>query len=242
MSELSKGGFFDGPPQTMFAFGLACGIALSAVIGISLGGVPLSREQVSAPTPSVAQQPTPSAPTVSRLTRTPSADKDHVLGDLKKAKAVLVEYSDFQCPYCKNYTPSIQRAVQEYGDKLAVVFRHFPLSFHPQAMPAAEAAECAGEQGKFWEYHDQLFARQGEMATKADALFTEIADGLKLNRSKFDTCRSSDKFLAKIQQDQSEGSASGVDGTPASFLNGVLVPGGAMPYETLKAKLDAVIK
>ena len=238
--EQEKGGFFEGPPQTMFVFGLACGIALSAVGGILLGGTNLSINRAETNSAPIAAapiaNPTPTAP--ARLTRGPDA-ADHIRGDLKKAKVILVEYSDFQCPYCGSYTPTLARVVQEYGKDVAVVYRHFPLSFHPQAMPAAEASECAAEQGKFWEYHDALFAQQ---STLSEASYGAIADTLKLNRPKFDTCMSSDKYLAKIQKDQSEGAASGVDGTPATFMNGILVPGGAMPFETLKARLDAAIQ
>lgn len=236
-----KPGFFEGPPQTMFAFGLACGIALSAVAGMALRKTGITIAQNTAPTVAQPTAQAPTAPTITKLSKAPSKD-DHVLGDLKKAKVVLVEYSDFQCSYCGSYAPSIKQAVTDYGDKIALVYRHFPLSFHPWATPAAEAAECANEQGKFWEYHDELFKRQGEMVAKADALYGEIADGLSLNRKKFDECRASDKMLARIQKDQADGSASGVDGTPATFLNGIMVPGGAMSYATLKAKIDAALK
>lgn len=88
-------------------------------------------------------------------------DDDHVLGS-KKAKVLIVEYSDFQCPFCKRFFPSVQQALQEYGDKVALVYRHFPLtSIHPYAQPLAEGSECAAEIGgsdKFWEFHDQVFS------------------------------------------------------------------------------------
>ena len=109
---------------------------------------------------------------------------------------------------------------------------------HTQAQKAAEAAECAGEQGKFWEYGDQLFARQ---QTLGEAAYTEIADYLKMDRAKFDACRASDKTLAKIRQQQSDGSAAGVSGTPATFVNGQLISG-AVPYEQLKAAVDAALR
>ncbi len=82
---------------------------------------------------------------------------DHIRGS-KDAKVILLEYSDFQCPYCSRHQVNVQKIVSEYGDQVALVFRHFPLSFHPQAQKAAEAAECAGDQDKFWEMHDRIFA------------------------------------------------------------------------------------
>lgn len=86
-------------------------------------------------------------------------DDDHVLGDLTKAKVVMLEYSDFECPYCQNHHSSMVSAMQEYGDDIAWVYRHFPLSFHPEAEPASLASECAGVQGKFWEFSDEMFNR-----------------------------------------------------------------------------------
>ena len=170
-------------------------------------------------------------------TLAPVTAADHVTGS---GDVSLVIYSDFQCPYCKSFDTSIQQVIKEYSTKVKVVFRNFPLSFHENAMDAAEAAECAGEQGKFWEYAEKLFVNQ---TTLGEDLYKSIASEVGLNVGTFDTCRSSDKMLTAIQEDQTTASAAGVRGTPASFVigkDGVAeqVKGGAVPFATLKTLLD----
>ena len=229
----------------MFTFGLACGVALSAIAAVLLGGGNINGAILArGGNPEAAQAdavqrvvPTQIAAPAAGAVKVATA-ADHVRGDLKKAKTVLIEYSDFQCPYCQKFHPSMKQVVADYGNDVAWVYRHFPLSFHPESTNAAEASECASEQGKFWEYGDQLFDRQ---QTLGEAAYGEIADFIGLDRNKFDACRASDKYLAKIKQDQSDGSAAGVTGTPATFVNGQLVSG-AVPFEQLKAQIDAALK
>lgn len=171
----------------------------------------------------------------------PIANDDHVRGD-KNAEVTLYEYSDFECPFCGRFHPSMVQLMNEYKGKVKWVYRHFPLSFHPQATPAANASECASEQGKFWEYADKLIENQ---ATLGDATYGKIADELKLNKSKFDSCYSAKKFQAKITADQGSGSTAGVTGTPGTIIvakdgSKQMVPG-AVPYEQLKSMVDAAL-
>ncbi len=175
----------------------------------------------------------------------PAVDEknDNILGS-KNAKITLIEYSDFQCPYCASFYSTVAQARQEYDDQLRVVFRHFPLtSIHPQAQPAAEAAECAGEQGKFWEFHNGIFENQSSLS--AD-YYKVLAADLKLNVNKFNDCVSSGKYKSKIQQQQAAGSAAGVGGTPYSVLmdsDGNSVPiSGAQPFDNLKAAIDSLLQ
>ncbi|KKW29748.1 MAG: Sodium/proton antiporter, partial [Candidatus Uhrbacteria bacterium GW2011_GWD2_52_7] len=178
-------------------------------------------------------------------------DEDHVRGDLKTAKVVMVEYSDFQCPYCERHHPTLEQVFDQYGDDIAWVYRHFPLSFHANAESAALASECAAEQGKFWEFADAMFDGQtgnldGSAAT-ASAFYTATAKDLGLNASKFESCVSSKKYQDKLDADMASGRASGVSGTPATFINGVLVTGstgksvGAAPASVFTSIIDAAL-
>ncbi|MBI1908120.1 DsbA family protein [Candidatus Uhrbacteria bacterium] len=176
--------------------------------------------------------------TATAKTLAPVTDEDHVRGDIEKAKVVVVEYSDYECPFCGRHHPTMLDIMDKYGDDVAWVYRHFPLSFHPEAKPAALAAECAGEQDKFWEYTDELFANQDSLS---DDYYGELADELGLNRSQFDDCVESEKYASKISEDTSSGRAAGVSGTPATFVNGQLVSG-AVPLETFVDLIDAELE
>jgi protein-disulfide isomerase len=167
---------------------------------------------------------------------------DHILGS-QQAPLILIEYSDFQCPYCSGFHNSMKQLVNDYNGKVQWVFRHFPLtSLHPQAQSAAEASECANEQGKFWEYADILFANQDKFNND---YYLEIASTLGLNKTNFQNCLNTKKYQTRVEQDQQNGAAAGVNGTPGSFLidqNGkVQEVKGALPYESLKAMVDNVL-
>ena len=235
--------FFSGPPQTMFAFGLVAGIAIAAIVGLFFfGGISSGSgsvaEVANIPTttqPSAAPQPVPTA-SLPKVT-----DEDWVRGDLKKAKVVLVEYSDFECPFCERHHPTMNQLMAEYGDDIAWVYRHFPLSFHPQATPAALASECVGEQGgdeAFWTFADAMFANQGQLGT---AFYEETVQNLNLDLATFQDCVSSRKYAAKITSQLAGGQAAGVSGTPATYVNGQLVSG-AVPYAQLQAMVDVALQ
>lgn len=236
----AQNGFFDGNPRTMFAFGLVTGLALALLLnnftGISLasggtGRTPIKVVDNTGNTGDAGTQPTGEL--------APVQANEHIKGDLKKAKVVVVEYSDFQCPFCAQHHPSLQQMVKDYGDQVAWVYRHFPLtSIHPQAAPSALASECASEQGKFWEYGDELVANQTKLG---DAYYKELAADLRLNTKKFDDCYASKKFQSVVDGDAASGEAAGVNGTPATFINGQLVSG-AVPYATLKQIIDSELK
>jgi protein-disulfide isomerase len=139
-----------------------------------------------------------------------------------KAPVMIVEFSDYQCPYCHQVEPTVKDVLAKYGDKVSLAYRDLPLrQIHPQAQIAAEASRCAEEQGKFWEYHDQLFASS---ALDHDSL-VKYARDLKLDDKQFDSCLTSDKYKSDIDQDQREGMGAGITGTPAFFINGVALSG-----------------
>lgn len=135
----------------------------------------------------------------------------------KDANVYLVEFSDFQCPACKAYQPTIKTIVDKYKDKLVFGYRHFPLDQHPFAQKAALAAEAAGVQGKFWEMHDLLFENQEKFS---DSIFAELANQLNLDKEKFATASNDTKLKEKIFADQTYGQKAGVDATPTFFLSG----------------------
>ncbi len=162
------------------------------------------------------------------------AEAAHIRGN-KNAKVKLVEYSDFQCPFCERHYPTLKKILADYGDQVSLEYKHFPLnSIHPYAQKAAEASECASEQGKFWEFHDKAFENQQNL--NFDALKQWAAD-LKLNTTRFNNCLDSGKYAAKVQAQEDEGVKLGVDGTPGTLINGQLVSG-ALPYDAFKQIID----
>lgn len=155
------------------------------------------------------------------------------------AKVTMIEFSDFQCPYCKAFHATVNQALSEYGDKIQFVYKHFPLSnIHPQATNAALASECANEQGKFQPYADRLFDKQAEWGkTTGTQSFKTYAVQLGMNASQFGTCLDSKKYQSKVEADQVEGQGFGISGTPDVFVNSQF-QNGAIDYPTLKAMID----
>jgi protein-disulfide isomerase len=148
----------------------------------------------------------------------------------------LVEFSDFQCPYCKGFFPVLKQIEDKYKDKVKIIYRQYPIaSLHQFAPKAAEASLCAHEQGKFWELHDLMFQEQDKLAIKD---LKEKASRIGLDQKKFDSCLDSGKFAERVQDDMREGSRNGVTGTPALYINGVYVEGGAVGLDVMTRLLD----
>ncbi len=176
-----------------------------------------------------------------------SVGKLPLLGN-KDAKVTIVEFSDFQCPFCKQlFDEALPQIKKEYIDtgKAKLAYRHYPLtSIHPNAQKAAEASECANAQDKFWEYHDILFTNQAdwESLSASEALnkFVEYANTIGINGETLRECVSSDSMAKRVQADIDDGSKVGVDGTPASFVNGMLISG-AVPFSEFKTQIDAAL-
>lgn len=162
-----------------------------------------------------------------------SVDDDPMKGS-PDAKVTIIQFAEFQCPYCGKADEVVDQVLKKYDGKVRMVFRDFPLGFHDRAIPAAVAANCASEQGKYWEMHRAMMANQGALA-EADLL--AHATTLQLDLNKWNTCRQDPKQTAEVQKDMEDGSAAGVTGTPAFFINGILLSG-ALPLEEFEAVID----
>ncbi|MBI4713853.1 DsbA family protein [Candidatus Uhrbacteria bacterium] len=169
------------------------------------------------------------------------SDDDHLRGD-KNAPITIIEYSDFECPFCGRFHPTMQQVMTDYSGKVRWVLRHYPLSFHPEALPAANAAECASEQNKFWEYADKLFEKQDSLSKD---YYKQLATELGLNVSQWQTCFDNSKYSDKIEAQYQGGVSAGVTGTPGSFIideDGNAIPiKGALPYSSVSSAIDQLL-
>lgn len=187
----------------------------------------------------VAMATTPNIGALPSVSRVESGD--WVTGKTD-AKVVLIEYSDFQCPACETYYPVVKEVVDAYKDKIAFVYRHFPLPQHTKAMPAARAAEAAGAQDKFWEYHDMLFEKQDEWVNAPDpkTFFTQYARSLGLDTAKFDAAMNGGDSNTEVRRDYQSGAKVGVNSTPTFFLNGTKLSV-APTVDAFTAELDKAL-
>lgn len=243
MTDSTPKGFFDGNPKMIFLFGLVCGIALMLIVGNGLPTLTSGENDGSDvvrtfDTGDDAGDYTGSATAGSLAAVT---GDEWIRGDLENASVVLVEYSDFECPFCERHHPTMQEVMDTYGDDVAWVYRHFPLSFHPDAKPAANAAECIGHlagNDAFWTFTDAAFARQDELG---DDLYLEIAKSVGISESDFTECYENETYADAIQEDYKSGSQAGVTGTPATYVNGTLVSG-AVPFESFADLIDSELE
>ena len=162
------------------------------------------------------------------------ASSGHPSVGASDAPITMVEFGDFQCPFCRASESAVKEVRQKYGDKVRIVYMDFPLGIHPHAMDAANAARCAGEQDKFWQFHDAMFADQSKLAP---ADLKASAAKLGLDAKKFNACLDKTKYQSQIQQDMAEGTKLGVSGTPTFFINGREITG-AQPAQKFEEVID----
>ena len=156
----------------------------------------------------------------------------------REAKVQLVVFSDFQCPFCKELAAVLKKVRADYPADVMLAYRYFPIESHPRALPTAIAAECAAEQGAFWEYHDKLYAEAGNLG---DARLTAIATAVNLDEGKFLECRNSGRARNVVEASRADAIASGLEGAPALFLNGKRI-GGMIDYEHLAGQIREALR
>jgi protein-disulfide isomerase len=178
----------------------------------------------------------------------PRADRGRMKG-AEGARVTIIEVSDFQCPYCRDFAANTYRSVDSayvQTGQARIIYINLPLSIHREAYGAAEAAMCASAQGRFWEMHDRLFATQREWGGQADAAqrFERIAQELRLDMAAYRDCTANDRTSSIIVSDAMQAAQAGINGTPAFILNsaaGQRALSGAVPFEQFKAEMDALL-
>jgi len=270
VSARNEKSVFDGiPAKTAFFSGLAAGVMAFATIGfiiMLISGMNFSRfnfagsrgadfgvgKMAAANTNDDANNNantnTPPAAGIDKMP--PITSADHVRGDLSKAKIALVEYSDYECPFCKEFDPTLQAVVQKYGTDVAWIYRYFPLSFHQNAEKEAEAAECVSQLGgnqAFWNFSDKIYERTTSNGTGfALSALGPLAKEVGVDQTKFQACLDSGKNASIVAADLAGGEAAGIDGTPGTFI--ITKDGrtdtitGAQSLDTVEAKIDALLK
>lgn len=225
-------------------------VAISVLVhgGIIKIGKPVQTTSTAIPQPAQA----PSRPTEPQSAKEvlPLQANDHVRGE-RSARILLIEYSDLECPFCKRFHPTAQKAVDEYRGEVAWVYRHFPLDqIHSKADKEAEAVECAGELGgedAFWKMTDKIYeVTPSNNGLNLDDL-PKLASQIGLDQNKFKACLDSGKYAQYVEDDYQGGIKAGITGTPGNILldtktgKTVAVPG-AVPYDSLKSSIDSLLK
>jgi protein-disulfide isomerase len=257
---------FDAiPAKVAFFSGLAAGIMVFATIGFILmliSGMDFSKFNLAGgkgtgfgvKNPVVANandNANTNAPAAAGIDKMPGITAaDHVRGDLSKAKVALVEYSDYECPYCKQFQSTMQQVAKTYGADVAWVYRYFPLSFHQNAEKEAEAAECVAQIGgntAFWNFSDKIYERTTSNGTGfALTALGPLAKEVGVDQKKFQTCLDSGKNAKLVADEQAGGEAAGISGTPGTFI--ITKEGktdeinGAQSFATVKGQIDALLK
>lgn len=225
----------------------AISLGLMGVI-LGYGFATMSGATTFQPSARVAQQPTPTPTPTPTPSAAPAgtvkaidAATDHIRGNKDAAVSVIV-YSDFECPFCKRHHPTLATILETYGDDVNVVYRHYPLAFHPNAQPAAEASECITEIGgndAFWKFADEVLGGDNYD-------YPAIAKKLGLDEAQFKTCLDSGKFKQIVTDQQQSGADAGIRGTPGNIVynnktkESKLVSG-AVPFESFKAVIDPML-
>ncbi len=227
-------------------FGVSLGL-IGIIIGYTaatFNGTPKGAGgTVPTPTPSNGQQ----APAAAVQVPAVNASADHLIGN-GNARVTLVTYSDFDCPYSKRHHPTMTQLHEAYGDKVDIVYRHFPLSMHPTAQKKAEAAECVTELGgkdKFWEYADALYDPANQTGITLDEL-APLAVQIGIPEQQFRSCLDSGKYTKKVQDEEAAGAAGGINGTPGNVIidnktKTQVALSGAQPLENFKTAIDAIL-
>lgn len=241
-------GILSGAAVSLLLIGIVVGYAMGSNGG-GLGTFAAGKQVAQNPTP---VPPTPQPPQPAGKGPAPvDAKTDRIRGDLSKATVAVIEYSDFECPFCKRHFPTMQQVVSTYSDKVAFVYRDFPLSFHQNAHKEAEAGWCVQDLGgndAFWKYHDYVFEKTtGNGTGFALDQLPVAAKQAGVNVTKFQSCLDSGKYVKAVDDQQAEGVTAGVQGTPGNFVvdlktqKSTLISG-AVPFSSFQAAIDPLVK
>ncbi len=231
----------SGPPIIVAALILgACLVASALLVQRSLDGATEKLSEVLVALQQAPARPAAPAAAPSRPAR-PDPNRRYTINvkgspvkGSEKAKVTVVEFSDFQCPFCARVGPTLEKIAEEYPEDVQIAFKHLPLSIHPKAPAAHAAAEAAHRQGRFWEMHDKIFANQRSMSPAAYEQYAKDI-GLDVGQYKKDVASSTVK--RRVDGDAAEAARLGVTGTPAFFINGRYLSG-AQPFESFKRIID----
>ena len=243
-----------GNPWFVVTVGLICIMVGFGVGKLRTGNFPIAQGSpppvAQVPTPPPAAPEPPAEPTTAENFPAIDPKTDHIRGDISKATVAVVEYSDFECPFCQRHHPTMTQIMDTYKDDVVWVYRHYPLSFHANAAKEAEATECANELGgndAFWNYTDAIFERTtaGGTGFPLDQL-PALAKELGLNEAAFKTCLDSGKYAQHVQDDMNGGSQAGVNGTPGNIVvhlktdeNRII--SGAQSFSSFKTVIDQLL-
>jgi protein-disulfide isomerase len=190
-----------------------------------------------------------SGPTADQLKNAPEVQDDEHIRGKKDAKITLVEYSDFECPFCAKFHPTMNQVMQEYGDDVRWVYRHYPLSFHPNAQKAAEASECVTKQGgndAFWKYADYVFGENEKTGAISAQVIDDGAKAAGVNFDDYKKCLDSGEMAQKVTDSLDAGSSAGISGTPGTILitddGQYEMISGALPFAQVKTTIDAYLE
>ncbi len=234
-----KKNLFDTQSKHTFIFGLVTGVAVLGLVGTIVFGLMYFKGGNADPKTIIGNNNNGND---QNIVLAEVSDSDHIRGP-KDAPITIIEYSDLECPFCKQFHPTIQQLLKEFPTQVRWIFRHFPIAqLHSKAQKEHEASECAAEQGKFWEFIDRVF----EVTPANDGLdpaeLPKIAKAVGVaDIAKFQECLASSKYESKVNEGVQSGLDAGVQGTPASFINGEPVYG-AVPYAQLKAGVEQLLK
>lgn len=246
------GGLLDAPPKTTFFMGLFLGVAVTAILGLLLGvgsgETSATSKKAAANTNTAAAAADPTAAVAGDIEQ-PNSKTDYYRGvKPEDADVVLVEYSDYQCPFCSRHHPTMEQVIEDYDGKVSWVYRQFPLeSLHPQALPSALAAECVGALGgndAFWEFSDAMFENQ---TTLGDALYVQEATAAGVKEDDFRDCYDSKEYQSKVQADADDGATGGITGTPGTIVlqkndvSTAQLVSGALPYSSIAQVIDSML-
>jgi len=228
--------FSSSNPKKYFIVGIISGVLLVCTIGFVILLITILSGSDSIAKNDSSQkrvEPTVEKTAGGNVVKFTLSGNEHIRGN-KDASVKIIEFSDYQCPYCQKHHGTMQQVMDEYDGQVAWIYKHFPLdSIHPNARPAAEASECVWEQKGdegFWEFTDAVFTNQSQIDP---SFYEEWAQEQGLDMEQFDDCVSSRKYRDKVEADYQEGLKAGVKGTPANFINGISVSG-AVPYSSMQ--------